>query len=144
MAGTSPLGGYLVAQTATFSVTAAQAETANGVLGTIYVPNNAIIHDVILDVVAVIDSGAGSTLDVGDASGPTTPDDDRFIAAFSGQAADSIRATEASGTLVDTVYQYVQAAATKQNEQAIQITNKVVAATGAAGTLRLTVIYHTP
>lgn len=133
----------MMAQTATFAVTATQAGTLNAVLGTIYVPNNAIIHDVIM-AVTDMDSGATLTLDVGDAAGPATPDDDRFIAAFSGQAAGNHAAAASGNLLEDKVYAYVKAAATKQNEQAIEVTVKAAAATGVAGTITLTVVYHAP
>lgn len=141
MAGTSALGGYVMAQTATFAVTAAQAETADAVLGTIYVPNNAIIHDVIM-AVTDMDSGATLELDVGDSAGPETPDDNRFIDQFSGQAAGNIAAAASGNLLEDKVYAYVNSDA--QTEQAIEVTVAAVAATGVAGTITLTVIYHAP
>ena len=145
MAGTNALGGYLVAQKATFAVTAAQAEAAASVLGTIYVPNNAVIVDVILSVDTIIDDGAQATIDVGDSEGPATPDDNRFISGFSGQATGNIAAAGEGNLLVDQVYAYVNDADNyPQTEQAIEITLQAVAATGAAGQLTLTVIYFAP
>ncbi len=145
--GTSALGGYVVAQTATFAVTAAQAGTADAVLGTIYVPNNAIIHDVIVQATDMDSNGAPAhAIDVGDSAGPATPDDNRFVAALATGAGGANHAAAASGNLLeDIVYQYVNDATNyPQNEQAIEITNQTAAATGAAGTITLTVIYHAP
>lgn len=139
MAGTHTLGGILTAQTATFAVTAAQAEAAASVLGTIYVPNNAVIVDVILSCDVVIDDGAQATLDVGDSSGPETTDDNRFISGMSGQA---VVAERWSDTNAQAPYAYVNSDA--QVEQAIEITLQAVAATGAVGQLTLTVIYFAP
>ena len=139
--GTSALGGYVMAQTATFACTAAQVETANAVLGTIYVPNNAIIHDVLVTVTDM-DSSTGGLIDVGDSAGPATPDDNRFIAGFSIQAAGSIAAAGEGNLLVDKVYAYVNDDA--QTEQGIEITVNTVATTGVAGTITMTVVYHAP
>ena len=139
--GTSALGGYVMAQTATFAVTAAQAETVDAVLGTIYVPNNAIIHDVLVTVTDM-DSSTGGLIDVGDSAGPATPDDNRFIAGFSIQAAGSHAAAGEGNLLVDKVYAYVNDDA--QTEQGIEITVNTVATTGVAGTITMTVVYHAP
>ena len=141
MAGTSALGGYMMAQTATFAVTAAQAGTVNAVLGTIYVPNNAIIHDVIV-AVTDMDDGATGLIDVGDSSGPATADDNRFIAGFSIQAAGNHAAAASGNLLEDKVYAYVNSDA--QTEQGIEVTVNTAAATGAAGTITMTVVYHAP
>lgn len=142
--GTSALGGYVMAQQAAFACTAAQVETANAVLGRIYVPNNAIIVDVLLTVTDM-DSSTGLLLDVGDAAGPATPDDDRFIAAFSGQAAGSIAAAGEGNLLVDKTYKYVNDTTNyPQTEQAIELTVNTVATTGVAGTATLTVVYFAP
>ena len=153
MAGTNALGGYLVAQKATFAVTAAQAEAAASVLGTIYVPNNAVIVDVILSVDTIIDDGAQATitirLDLGIHSESVvvsaSPDDNRFIDGFSGQATGNIAAAASGNLLEDKVYAYVHDADNyPQTEQAIEITLQAVAATGADGQLTLTVIYFAP
>lgn len=144
--GTSALGGYVMAQTATFAVTAAQT-AINTVLGSIYVPNNAIIHDVILSATDMDTNGSPvMSIDVGDAAGPATPDDDRFIADHLTGVTTTYHAAAGSGNLLDDkVYAYVNDAANyPQNEQEIQVTVRTAAATGAAGTVTLTVIYHAP
>ena len=84
MAGTNALGGYVTAQTVTWTVSSTVAEVVGSTLATIYVPNKATILDVILEVMTLADDGATLALDVGDSSGPETADDNRFIAAFSG------------------------------------------------------------
>ena len=142
MPGTHALGGAVTAQTVVAAVTAAGAEVANAVLATIAVPNKATILDVILEVTDM-DTGATFAIDVGDASGPATADDNRFIAAFSGQAAGTIRASDSAG-LLEGVYTYRNLAGTDdaQIEQEIEATVQTVAATGVAGTLTLTVIYY--
>jgi hypothetical protein len=106
---------------------AADVEAADGVLATVNVPGDATVLDVILEVTD-LDSGAGLVIDVGDAS-----DDDRFIAAFSGQAAGAIRA---SANLLAGVITYAE-----NGDQAIEATVNTVAATGIDGTLTLTVVY---
>lgn len=140
MAGTNPLGGYVVAQTVVAAVTAAQT-AVNTVLATVYVPNNATILDVILTVTDM-DSGAGMLVDVGDSSGPATADDNRFIAAFSAQAAGSIRASDSAG-LLEGVYTYrgLKGTDDSQTEQAIECTVNTAAATGVAGTVTMTVVH---
>lgn len=142
--GTQTLGGVVTAQTVVAACTVAQVEAADTVLATINVPNKATILDVILTVTDM-DSSTGLLIDVGDSSGPATPDDDRFIAAFSGQAAGSIRASDSAG-LLEGVYTYRNLAGTDdaQTEQAIEATVNTVATTGVAGTLTLTVIYYGP
>ena len=89
-----------------------------------------------------MDSSTGLLIDVGDASGPATADDNRFIAAFTGQAAGSIRASDSAG-LLEGVYTYrgLKGTDDTQVEQEIEATVKTVATTGAAGTLTITVIY---
>jgi len=141
MPGTHALGGYVVVQKVVKALTAADVEVANGILATIAVPNKATILDVILDVTDM-DSSTGLTIDVGDASGPATADDNRFIAAFSGQAAGRIRASDSAGLLEGT-YTYRNLAGTDdaQIEQEIEATVAAVATTGVAGTLELTIIY---
>ena len=142
MSGTHALGGIVTAQTIVKALTAANVETANGVLATIAVPNKATILDVILTVTDM-DSSTGLTIDVGDASGPATPDDNRFIAAFTGQAAGSIRASDSAG-LLEGIYTYRNLSGTDdaQIEQEIEATVAAVATTGVAGTLTLTVVYY--
>lgn len=142
MSGTNALGGIVTAQTVTVACTVAQVEAVDTVLATLNVPNQATILDVILTVTDM-DTSTGLLLDVGDASGPETPDDDRFIAAFTGQAAGSIRASDSAG-LLEGVYKYRGLAGTDtaQSEQAIQATVNTAATTGAAGTLTLTVVYY--
>ena len=141
MAGTNALGGIVTCQTVVAACTAAQVEAANGVLATIAVPNKATILDVILTVTDM-DSSTGLLIDVGDASGPATPDDNRFIAAFTAQAAGSIRASDSAG-LLEGVYTYRNLSGTDdaQVEQEIEATVNTVATTGVAGTLTLSVIY---
>ena len=129
--GTTMLGGFLTIQKITAAITAAQVETANAVLTKVTVPGDALIHDVIIEVTDM-DDGATGTIDVGDSAGPTVPDDDRFIAALSIQAAGNARAAKASGLLEDLPYQY-----STTGEQDIEVTVKAVAATGADGTLSL-------
>ena len=140
--GIHTLGGIVTAQTVVVACTATQVETANAVLATIAVPNKATILDVILTVTDM-DSSTGLLIDVGDASGPATADDNRFIAAFTGQAAGSIRASDSAG-LLEGIYTYRNLAGTDdaQTEQEIEATVGTVATTGVAGTLTLTVVYY--
>ncbi len=140
--GTHALGGHVTAQTVVVTLTATGVEVANAVLATIAVPNKATILDVILTVTDM-DSSTGLTIDVGDASGPATSDDNRFIAAFTGQAAGSIRASDSAG-LLEGIYTYRNLSGTddSQIEQEIEATIAAVATTGVAGTLTLTVIYY--
>lgn len=132
--GTTAIGGLVTAQKIAVACTAAQVETANGVLATVTIPGDATVLDVILTVTDM-DSSTGLLIDVGDAAGPATPDDNRFIAAFSGQAAGSIRASDSAG-LLEGVYTY-----STTGDQEIEATVNTVATTGVAGTLTLTVIY---
>ena len=131
---TTALGGYVCAQTVTKSLLAADL-VINAVLAEVDIPGDATVLDVIL-AVTDMDDGATLTIDVGDAAGPDTPDDDRFIAAFSGQAAGNIAAAASGNLLEDKVYTY-----STTGTQTIQATAKAAAATGADGTLTLTVIY---
>ncbi len=131
---TTMIGGHVVSQTVVAAQTATGVEVANAVLAFIDVPGDARILDVILEVTDM-DTSTGLTIDVGDAAGPATPDDNRFIAAFSGQAAGNIRASDSAGLLEGT-YLY-----STTGEQRIEATVAAVATTGAAGTLTLTVIY---
>jgi hypothetical protein len=141
MPGTHALGGYVVAQRVSVALLAAEVEVADAVLITIAVPNKALILDVILETTDM-DTGATLAFDVGDASGPATADDNRFIAAFSGQAAGSIRASDSAGLLEGTyVYRNLAGTDDAQIEQEIECTINTVAATGVDGTLTMTVIY---
>ncbi len=141
MAGTHALGGLVTTQTVVKTLTIANVEAANGVLATIAVPNKATILDVILTVTDM-DSSTGLTIDVGDATGPSTADDNRFIAAFTGQAAGSIRASDSAGLLEGTyTYRNLSGTDDAQVEQEIEATVAAVATTGVAGTLTLTIIY---
>jgi len=141
MAGTQ-LGGIVTAQRMSVACTAAQVETADGVLATMEVPTDAVILDVRLTVTDM-DSSTGLLIDVGDAAGPATPDDDRFIAAFTGQAAGSIAAAGEGNLLADSEYAYT-AASSSRTVQEIEATVNTVATTGVAGTLTLTAIYFRP
>jgi hypothetical protein len=144
MAGTNALGGYVVAQQVSAAVTAAVAEVVDSVVATVYVPNKAMILDVILTVTDM-DDGAALLFDVGDSSGPETADDDRFLAAVSGQAAGSFRASvmaAADGLLLAPyTYRGLKGTDDSQIEQAIECTINTAAATGVAGTVTMTVIY---
>ncbi len=143
MPGTHALGGYVTAQKVVVALTIADVELANGVLATVSVPNKATILDVILQVTDM-DSSTGLDIDVGDASGPSTADDNRFIAAFAGGQGTTgiIRASDSAGLLEGT-YTYRNLAGTDdaQVEQEIEATVQTVATSGVAGTLELTVIY---
>lgn len=132
--GYTALGGIVSSATVVAAQAATAVEVADAVLATVYVPGDARILDVILEVTDM-DSSTGLAIDVGDSAGPTVPDDNRFIAAFSGQAAGSIRASDSAGLLEGT-YLY-----STTGEQAIEATVNTVATTGVAGTLTLTVIY---
>ncbi len=132
--GTTMLGGVVTAQTVVKALAATDVEVANGILAFIDVPGDARILDVILEVTDM-DSSTGLDIDVGDAAGPTTPDDNRFIDGFSGQAAGAIRASDSAGLLEGT-YLYATT-----GEQRIEATVQTVATTGVAGTLTLTVLY---
>jgi len=136
--GTTALGGHVTSQTVVAAQLATATEAANGVLATISVPTDARILDVILEVTDM-DSGIAGLVDVGDASGPTVPDDNRFIAAFSIQAAGTIRASDSAGLLEGT-YLYV-ASDSARNEQEIECTVNTPSTTGVAGTITMTVIY---
>jgi hypothetical protein len=143
MAGTHALGGHVTAQTLSYTHTAAVAAVIHSIIATIYVPNKATILDVILEVVAVGDTGATLEYDVGDASGPATADDNRFIDQFSGQAIANIRASDSAGLLEGTyTYRGLKGTDDSQLEQGIELTIAAAAATGAIGTGRLTVIYY--
>ena len=142
MAGTNALGGAVTAQTVSWTHTAAIAAVVDSIIATIYVPNKATILDVILEVTAVGDTGATLTYDVGDASGPATSDDNRFVTVFSGQATGSIRASDSAGLLEGTyTYRGLKDTDDNQIEQGIELTIAAAAATGAIATGRLTVIY---
>lgn len=134
--GTTALGGYVTAQTISVAVAAA-ANVADAVLASIDVPGDATILDVILTVTDM-DTGVAGLVDVGDSAGPTVPDDNRFIAAFSMQAAGTIRASDSAGLLEGT-YTY-----STTGEQTIEVTVNTAPATAVAGTVGLTVIYHRP
>ena len=140
--GTHALGGHVTAQTITVSLAAADSEVADAVLITMAVPNTATILDVILTV-DDMDDGATGTIDVGDASGPATADDNRFIDDFTIQAAGSIRASDSAG-LLEGVYTYRNLAGTDdaQIEQEIECTINTVSATGTTGDITMTVIYY--
>ena len=141
MAGTHLLDGNVTAQTIAVSLTQADVEAANGILATLAVPNKATILDVILTLTDM-DSSTGLEVDVGDASGPSTPDDNRFIDQFSGQTAGSIRASDSAGLLEGTyTYRNLAGSDDAQIEQEIEATVAAVATSGVAGTLTLTVIY---
>jgi len=139
--GTHALGGIVTAQTVVAAVTTAQT-AINTVLASISVPNKATILDVILTVTDMDTGTPIMTVDVGDASGPATPDDDRFIAAFAASAAGSIRASDSAG-LLEAPYTYRNLAGTDtaQTEQVIQCTVKTAPTTAAAGTVTMTVVY---
>ena len=136
------LGGFMSVVQVTKACTAAELEAVNTVLITIPVPGDALIWDVVLTA-ADLDDGAGLVLDVGDAAGPDTPDDDRFIAASTvGQAGGTVRAFYDDGTTTGLLslapYQY---STTDLIEQEIEVTVNTAAATGAAGNLTCTVWY---
>ena len=142
MAGTHPLGGYVTAQILNWTHTAAIAEVISSVIGSIFVPNKATILDVILEVTAVGDTGATLEYDVGDATGPETADDNRFIDQLSGQATGAIRASDSASLLEGTyTYRGLKGTDDSQVEQEIQLTIAAAAATGAIATGRLTIIY---
>lgn len=132
--GTTALGGYVCAQHVTASVAAAD-NVLNAVLASVDIPGDATVLDVIL-AVTDMDSGATGTLDVGDSAGPDTPDDDRFIAGFSMQAAGNIAAAASGNLLEDKTYTY-----STTGEQTIEVTVKAAPATAVAGTVDLTVVY---
>lgn len=125
--GFTALGGHVSTATVVASPTVAEVEAVDTVLASIDIPGDARVLDVILEVTDM-DTGATLTIDVGD-----TGDDNRFIAAFSGQAAGNIRA---SANLLDGTYLY-----STTGEQTIEATVAAAATTGAAGTLTLTIIY---
>lgn len=135
--GTTALGGYLTGQKVVVALSIAQVEAANGILATINVPGDATITDVILTVTDM-DASTGLVIDVGDVSGPSTPDDNRFIAALSGQAAGTLHANVAGG-LLDASFTYANDGTV---ESVIEATVGTVATTGVAGTLTLEVIYY--
>jgi hypothetical protein len=143
MAATHALGGEVTSQTMTgIACTIAQVEAAGAVLLTMIVPSRCTILDVILTVTDM-DSSTGLLIDVGDSAGPATPDDNRFIAAHTGQAAGSIRSSDSAGALPGT-YTYRGLKDTDDNltdNQEIEVTVNTVATTGVAGTVSLTVEY---
>ncbi len=135
--GTTALGGAVTAQKIVASPLAADVEAANGILASISVPGDATILDVILTVTDM-DSSTGLLIDVGDVSGPGTPDDNRFIAAFTGQAAGTLHANVAGG-LLDASFTYANDGTI---ESVIEATVNTVATTGVDGTLTLEVVYY--
>lgn len=139
MSATTNLGGILTAQTVTASVTAAVAATADAVLASLKVPGDASIVEIILTVTDMDSNGTPThAVDVGDSAGPDTPDDDRFISALATNNGATERASTDGGTngLLNAIYTY-----STTGEQTIEVTNETPAATGAAGTVTLTVIY---
>lgn len=135
--GTTALGGYLVAQKITATYLAADYEVANKVLITIEVPGDATIVDVIVSTDDNDDVG-DLVYDVGDSAGPDVVDDNRFIAAFSGQAAGILHANVAGG-LLDESFTYANDGTV---ESTIELTISTVAATGTDGDVSLEVIYY--
>lgn len=135
--GTTALGGYLTGQKIVVALLGADVEVANGVLASLSVPGDATIVDVILTVTDM-DSSTGLDIDVGDVSGPDTPDDNRFISALSGQAAGTLHANVAGG-LLDASFTYANDGTV---ESVIEATVETVATTGVDGTLTLEVIYY--
>ena len=126
MPAVTALGGAVTAATITKSVAAADL-TADAVLATLAVPGDATILDVVLTVTDM-DSGAAGLVDVGD-----TDDDNRFVAAFSIQAAGSVRLSDTDATAVHTY--------SATGEQNIEVTVNTAPATAVAGTITLTVLY---
>ena len=137
---TATLGGIVTSQTVAAACTVAQVEAVGSVLATITVPNKATILDVIVTTTDMDTGGTTLTIDVGDASGPATPDDDRFIAAFAGSAVLSERMSDTDGSPVYT-YRNLKGTDDSQVAQEIEATVKAAATTGAVGTFTLTVIY---
>jgi hypothetical protein len=135
---TTALGGALTAQKVTVTPTGAEVEVAAAILISISVPGDATIVDVIVDTTDM-DTGATLAYDVGEVSGPVTPDPNRFISAFSGQAAAILHANVAGG-LLDSSHTYDDN--TGSVESVIELTIETVAATGVAGTLSMEVIYY--
>lgn len=133
--GTTALGGYLVAQKIEVAVLGAAVEVADAVIISISVPGDCTVVDVILQTTDM-DSSTGLDWDVGDVSGPTVPDDNRFIAALSGQAAGILHANVAGG-LLDSSHTY-----SNSGETVIELTVQTVATTGLDGTVSLEVIYY--
>ena len=132
------IGGPVIYQDISVSLLAATVETAGATLASIEVPSDAVILDVVLSVTDM-DTGATLAIDVGDSSGPETPDDGRFIAAQSGQAADVIHSAW-EGNLTEWPIDYGALSVTGATV-AIEATVETVAATGADGTLKLGVYY---
>ena len=130
MANTA-LGGHVTAATVSAAVTAAQAGTADAVLASLDIPGDATVLDVILTVTDMDSNGAPAhAVDVGD-----TGDDNRFIAA---QATNNGATARYSDTADQPVYTYSE---TGTLPATIEVTNQTAAATGADGTVTLTVIY---
>ena len=136
------LGGEVQYQQVTVTPTAAEVGVANAVLATITVPADALILDVMLSTTDM-DTGAGLLFDVGDSAGPATPDDDRFIAAFSGQSADVIHSGYTAGNLTENPIDYGSLSVTGATVD-IECTINTVAATGANGTLVMGVTFVRP
>ena len=132
------IGGLVIYEQVTVSLLAATVETADATLASITVPADAVILDVVLSVTDM-DTGATLTIDVGDSSGPATPDDDRFLAAVSGQAASVIH-SNIDGGLTEWPIDYGALSVTGATVD-IEATVETVAATGADGTLKLGVYY---
>jgi hypothetical protein len=132
------IGGPVIYQDITVSLLAATVETADATLASITVPADAVILDVVVSVTDM-DDGATLTIDVGDSAGPETADDDRFIAALSGQAA-SVLHSNIDGGLTEWPIDYADLTVTGATVD-IEATVKAVAATGVDGTLKLGVYY---
>lgn len=134
MTATTALGGYVTAATVVATTTAAQT-AVNQVLASVDIPGDATVLDVILTTTDLDTNGAPAiTIDVGDSAGPSVPDDNRFISASTiGQAGGTVRY---GSTATNPVYTY-----STTGDQTIEVTVATGAATGAAGTVTLTVIY---
>jgi hypothetical protein len=129
--GTSAIGGLLTAQTLTASCTVAQVEAVDTVLATMSIPGDATVVEVVLSATDM--AASALALDVGDAAGPASPDDARFIAAMAGSAATVERWSD---TAAQAPYTY-----STTGEQEIEVTVQTAATGGIAGTVTLTVLY---
>lgn len=132
------IGGLVLYEDVTVSLLAATVETLGATLATITIPADAIVLDVVLSVTDM-DTGATGAVDVGDSSGPETPDDNRLISAFSIQDADVIHSAW-SGNLTEFPVDYGALTVTGATVD-IECTVQAAAATGADGTLKMGIYY---
>lgn len=135
------IGGLVIYDQVTVTPTAAQVGAVDTVLATIAIPADAIVLDVMVYATDMDTNGTPTlALDVGDSSGPATPDDNRLVAAFNQDSgADTIHSSW-SGNLTEKPVDYSTLTVTGATVN-IECTVETAAATGANGTLVMGITY---